>query len=271
MLTQAEVDEHRAAVAGLSTLAVNDLAQQFQSLDVEDAVAVREVMSVVLWDLLNTYGPASATVGADWYDDVREAADAPGEFRSLLADLPDHGRTDSLVRWGVEPLFGDDVDPDAALSRMSGGLQRIVMDADRDTVTDNIDADPAKPMFARHASANACAFCALLATRGAVYRSEQSALRVVGRGTEIKPSRPGERKRGRPAKGIRARGERPLGEKYHDDCHCTVVPVFEGNEFEEAPYVAKWRQAYLDAPGKPGKAIDLKDTLASMREQLDSH
>lgn len=281
MLTLAEVEEHRQAVAALVTLARRQLAAVWQRLDLQDVDATTAALRPVLYELMGTYGTAAASLGADWYEDVREVAGAAGRFTASLVELPDQGRTDSLVRWGTRPLVPQEMpdvdeyefepDPDAALSRIDGGLQRIIADADRDTIEENIDADPARPLFARHASANACAFCALLATRGAVYRSETSALRVVGRGTEIKPSRPGERKRGRPAKGIRARGERPLGSKYHDHCHCTAVPVFEGNELEEAPYVAKWREAYANAPVNPGKAIDLKDTLASMREQLGTN
>ena len=109
----------------------------------------------------------------------------------------------------------------------------MVSEGARDTVAESVDQDPAKPLFARHASANACAFCRLVATRGAVYRSAQSA------------------------------GD---GHKYHDHCHCVVVPVWD-DRYEPAPYVAGWESAYKSAYKAVGKA-DTKAILAHMRLSL---
>jgi hypothetical protein len=151
--------------------------------------------------------------------------------------MPDPGRFDTLARWGVGPLFGADPNSGLALSLLSGGLQRIVFDGGRDTSAGSAALDPAKPTYARHASANACAFCALMATRGAVYTSKDAAERV------------GYSARGR----TRTGGTRSKGEKYHDDCHCVAVVVWPGQEYKPAPYVAKWEQAYLDADGSLDK------------------
>jgi len=60
--------------------------------------------------LVAIYGSAAATLGADWYDEMRAAAAVKGRFRAIPAELPDQGRTDALARRGVSPLFSADFD-----------------------------------------------------------------------------------------------------------------------------------------------------------------
>ncbi len=52
---------------------------------------------------------------------------------------------------------------------------RHSLDGGRSTITSTIEADPVALGWARATSGSPCAFCALMAGRGAVYRSEQSA------------------------------------------------------------------------------------------------
>ena len=224
------------------------------------------VMAELLQEVAQRYGSGAASIAADFYDELRSAAGATGSFAADPSELPPLERYEALSRWGVGPMFGSSPNAALALSLMTGGLERIVLNTGRDTISDAVALDPSGPRYARHASANACAFCAMVASRGPVYRSEVSAGGVTGRGTALSTNVG--RTSGRMAKGIRERGSRSIGTKYHDSCHCTTVPVWPGQDYQEAPYVAKWRDAYLNAPGKPGEAIDLQKTLASMRAEL---
>lgn len=263
--------ERQRAYAALAALAARELAAIWARLDLRNLDRLTDPLAMILAALSDKYGAAAAALAADWYDEARVDAAALGAFAAIPAAAPDMERLEILSRWGVGPLYGAAPRPDAALSRISGGLQRVVLDQARSTVEESAALDPAKPRFARHASANACAFCALMASRGPVYHSEASALTVVGRGTDVSTNVG--RKRGRRAKGIRARGSRGLGEKYHDDCHCAVVEVFDGQDYEEAPYVAGWRETYNDVKVTGGQygAIDLRATLAEMRKSLGTH
>lgn len=269
MPTLAEVEAHRQALDDLTTLATAELVALWRSLDLtvpsEVAAAVRDVLPT----LAAGYGLASAGLAADFYEDVRGAAGVAGSFAADLAELAHRERVDALAGWGVAPLFWRDdaeaqmlaedygvrveprpaPDPDKALSRLSGGLQRIVANADRDTIALNAERDPADARWARHASANACAFCALMATRDAVYRSEQSALRV----TEARS------------------GKQKLGEKYHDHCRCIAVPEWPDAPLERAPYISDWEAAYTAATAELGGANDPKAILSLMRQSLGSH
>jgi hypothetical protein len=232
MPTLDEVIAYQSSVGDVSTLAMADLLDLWNSLTGGDPGAVAGDVRGVLPDLIDAYVPLSAEVGASFYDDARAAAGSPGAYLARPADPPAAGQVQELISWGVAPLFRvDSPDPDLALSRLTGGVQKIVAAGARDTVEFNVGEDPAQPRFARHASANACAFCALLATRGAVYRWEDTA-----------------------------------GAKYHDHCHCVAVPVFPGTAYEPAPYVKGWEDAYKSARADVGGKT--KDILAHMRLSL---
>ena len=259
----------RQGHAALATMARREVAGAWLKVARLPTERIAPIMTDLLMAVADKYGTVAGSIAADYYDELRVAAGAPGRFTPEVAALPDVTRFEALARWGVSPLFAADPNPAKSLSLMSGGLSRIVLGVGRDTIADAVSADPTGPRYARHASANACAFCALLATRGAVYSSPSSAGVVVGRGTALSTNIG--RTSGRMAKGIHARGEQALGAKYHDDCHCTSVPVWPGQNYDEAPYVKKWRDAYANAPAEPGEAIDLKKTLSSMRTDLDTN
>lgn len=278
MASQTEV---RKALVGLTALAQRELRKAWGLIDGKSAEQVRDFLMDVVPAIADKYGLAAGALAADWYDEARDSAGAAGRFLAEPAPLPDSTRYEALVRWGVSPLFTPTPDGTLAASLIAGGLQRIVADAHRDTITASVKSDGAAIGYARHASANACAFCALLATRGAVYKSEQSAGRVTGvslggkdykklrrigdtaearasimAGTKAETVAQGGRK-------SRASLKQKVGDKYHDHCHCTTVPVFEGQTYEPAPYVQKWADAY-----KATSASDAKGVLAEMRESL---
>lgn len=133
MALTAEARRHRADLAELKTLADQDLAVVFQQFDTADDI--RDGLQDLLPRLMEVYGSASASLAADWYDDLRDEAATRGRFQAIVADLPDLGRVDSLARWAVDPLYSAEPDAATAFSKVSGGFQRIIYNADRDTIT----------------------------------------------------------------------------------------------------------------------------------------
>lgn len=158
--------KHRADLAELARLAEGDLSVVFRNVSKADRV--RESLMDVLPRLVAVYAAAAASLAADWYDDLREEAEARGRFQAIVADLPDVGRTDALAGWAVGPLFGAAPDARAALGMASGGLQRIIFNADRDTVRVSSIQDPGARGWQRE-GAGECDFCRILIDRGAVY------------------------------------------------------------------------------------------------------
>ena len=258
----------RRAQSTLSAAATADLRKVWPRLLTMRPDNMAEALALVLEEFAGKYGSASAALAAEWFEERREDAKAAGSFRAQVAAIPPAERMEILARWGVGPLFGASPDPVTALNLVTGGLTRIVLNAGRDTIVQSTALDPAGPRYARHASANACAFCAMLATRGAVYTSETNAGRTTGEslgGTDYRKMKrlggatpelraqiiAGSREATIRQGGRKGRDtKRPLGEKYHDDCRCTPVPVW---------------------PGEPGEPLDVKETLASMREQLGTN
>lgn len=164
---------HRRDLAELTGLAERDLVLIWAKFDSADVA--RDGLMEVLPRLVAIYGSAAATLGADWFDEMRDAAQVKGSFRAIPAELPDVDRTDALARWGVSPLFKAEPDFASALTLVSGGLQRIVADADRESITRSSVADPRARGWQRVGSGSSCEFCSMLLGRGAVYTEATAA------------------------------------------------------------------------------------------------
>jgi len=179
---------HRADLQALTGLASRDLSLIWREFNT--AEAARDGLMDVLPRLMAIYGSAAATLGADYYDTLRETAAVKGTFTAIPAELPDLGRTEALARWGVSPLFKAEPDFASSLTLVTGGMQRIIANADRQTVTLSATQDRESRGWQRVGSGHTCEFCAMLLGRGAVY------------------------------------SEATADFESHDHCHCTAEPVF---------------------------------------------
>lgn len=149
MATSQVSREAKASLVRVTGLAARDLERVWRTLDLTDAISVRDVLLEVLPALGSKYGDAAATIAADWYDSLRAQSRARGSF-SASAALPDStARLEATARWGLSPMFGPNPTPDTALTLLQGGLQRFVADAHRETITSAIVADPAKAGWTR--------------------------------------------------------------------------------------------------------------------------
>lgn len=154
-----EVALYRAAMRDVDTLAQADLAALWRTLNPAEAKATEAGLAKGLPAIIASYHLAAASVTADWYDLVRADAGIRSSFQAIIPEPPDAGRSVILAGWAVSPLFGV-ARPDAALAKVSGGMQRVILDGARQTVTVSAARDPARPAWQRVASADACAYCA---------------------------------------------------------------------------------------------------------------
>jgi len=168
------VSEAQAALVGLTSRAVSDFESEFQAVAGMSADEVRDALLDVVPPLGTRYSLAAAALGADWYDDLREEADAPGRFKADPSEPVGPARWESLVRWGVSPLYAPTPAPEDALTLISGGLQRTVANGHRLTVVENSVKDPRAKGWARYGSGSSCSFCRMLLSRGAVYTEATS-------------------------------------------------------------------------------------------------
>lgn len=262
----ATITEKRAALAELERLMLGDLGTLWRSAGMADDFAAWVIDAFP--ELVAQYGSIAGDLAAEWYEESAPAL----AYRATAAPLPPLEKWAASAAWALN--VGDGL---SSLDLLGGTAQRGMFDQYRTTIVTNAEAEGAS--YARHASANACPFCRMLATRGAVYSSEAAAIQVQGRG-----------KVGGRGKGIKLRGTQESGDRYHDNCHCIAVEVRPGTTYEPPPYVAKWQEEYdaasmiaRDVPRtkttRKGTVVDMtgagagstKDIQRIMREGVDSH
>nr|WSZ97266.1 hypothetical protein OH820_17820 [Streptomyces sp. NBC_00857] len=153
--------------------------------------------------------------------------------------------------------FLDELD---ALMRDAGATSaaaadREVLRGGRDLLHRASAADQRTVGWARVTDTNPCAWCAMLASRGAVYRSRDAA-QIKGRaGRRLPPVDPEDL------------------EKYHDLCHCQVVPIYsrtdwlpeQGRTFRELWDQATEGQTGQDAINAYRRAIEARRRRARAR------
>lgn len=161
--------EQRQALIDLTTIARRDLMALWATLGGLGADEVRDALIALLPAIGDTYGEAAAALAADWFDDLRDTAAVPGRFTAEPAGPVEPARWESLARWGVGPLYGDNPDAAAALMLIAGGLQRTIADRHRLTIVDNSIRDPQANGWTRVGVGDNCGFCRMLIDRGHVY------------------------------------------------------------------------------------------------------
>lgn len=225
--TQAEATAWAAEQEALTTLLAAEFATQAADLATLDPTTAAGLIRELSAEVVSEFGSAAALLSAEWYEELRPS----GSFTATLAN-PDADKLQADLSWAMRDLFGEQADLAAALSRSIEVSDLAVTNAGRETVIENLRRDPLDARYARHASPTACAFCALLATAQATYRSEDTA-----------------------------------GIKPHRKCHCIAVPVWPGQQVEEAPYVADWRSTYYEARNQASLEgpVNSKTILKQMR------
>ncbi|GAA1881920.1 VG15 protein [Williamsia serinedens] len=211
--------ERQQILSQVNTVAVNDLVDLWRRASNLSSEEFRTFILDAFPDVADPYAAMAAQLAADWYDES-----APNlAYQATPTGTPNVQALRDSTKWALG-AYGD-----AGLARLAGTLQRAVFNGARDTIIDNAAREQGA-RWARHASANACEFCRLLATRGAAYGSRDKAM------------------------------------KAHDHCHCVAIEVRPGSTYEPAPYVAEFEQQYNDARRAAGSG-DLTKILAAMRQQ----
>lgn len=177
-------EAHRVAQARLGQQTVRLLASSWRLLDPADLDGTVEAWLRATGPLIRAQRTTSARLAADYYTRYRilearttsrfvptlaDALSAEQLIASLTATGP--ARVKSATGKGLSLAAASDL----GLAGAAGAAQRLALDAGRTTITGTIADDPRALGWARAASANACAFCLMVASRGHVYTSEATA------------------------------------------------------------------------------------------------
>lgn len=247
----------RAVQRGLTRLLVRDM-RKLRALIVPSRLQQTVPAWITAVDaLIRQYGETSASLAADFFDAQRDAAGVSGSFAVPLPDAPPPEQVEASLRWASKDVWPRDASVatevqlrpieerlDAAEVRAEQVAQKLVADQGREVVRQAVREDRQAVGYARAAALGACAFCRLMASRGMVYATAGTA----GGDANDKFS-----------------GDASVA-KFHDDCHCAIIPVFRGQRFELSAHATEWDRLYQEyAAPYPG------DQLRRFRQAIAEH
>ena len=159
----------------------------------------REMAKETMSGMVQAYGEASATLAAKWYD--KQAQKAHVKLPEAITETTYSKETiDKVAHYQAKKLINGDI---SGFAKSCGELVENEMKQSlNETILANTKRDKQKGVrFARVTTgAETCAFCYMLASRGAVYHTRKTA------------------------------GEQS---HYHRGCDCKIVPGFEDDRFAE--------------------------------------
>lgn len=229
MATAADVERLRQANQAVETLALRALREFWASLDLNRPEAVRDALVEFLPALTGQYGEIAAVVAADWYDELREAADVRSRFSAVMASPVPAEAAVAQVRFGAQHLFTPT--PQQTLTFLEGTTSKYVLQPGRDSVAESTRLDPDAAGWHRETRHNACKFCRMLAGRGGVYHKESTAKFAA-----------------------------------HHHCHCVALPSWDPDapQVPVSAYVASERTSRMTPAQREAHTAMVRDFLAAM-------
>lgn len=215
-----------AAQAYLAVTATRDVLQVWQALNLRDVRRSWPALRTALAALVRDRHGQAAQLGAGYYRQARRAAGVPGDAPVVRVPVPSeglvHATLDSMGPWNLLGKVKEGQQAAAANEntsvQLAGAAQRLISNGARQAVLTSVEADAKAVAWARVTSSNPCAFCGMLAGRGASYRSEASA-----------------------------------GFEAHSSCCCVAMPVFSREDVKamhDNPLYQQWKQVTRGYGGK---------------------
>lgn len=124
--------------------------------------------------------------------------------------------------------------------QQAAAVERVVLDGGRGELWSLADQDARAIGYARISrTGTPCGWCAMLISRGAVYRSKKSATRAIY-------------------------GD---GDMYHDNCHCYAIPIFSQRQFNESALFELNRKYAIEWP-RVTQGLGGKDAVSAWRKHI---
>lgn len=191
MATAAQVNQIRQGYDDIAMMLERDMRRIWPQLRTAAPATIRDTLLDLAPQLADRYGAMSATMGAEWFE-------ATTGRPAQLAPLTAPAAVQASVRYGAGGFWT--VQREAAFEAIRTYTVRHSLQPGRSTVA--VSAGRNRMRYARAPEAGACAWCLMLASRGAVYYSSKSA-------------------------GDTGRG---VGDDFHDDCNCVIEAAEDDSE-----------------------------------------
>ena len=198
-------EAHRLAQVALSRSTVADFLHVWRLLDPKDLNGSFPGYVRVARLIISANRNKSTALAQAYLDAFRKAEGISGRLTAArAAELAEAQATTSLLVTGpvtVKQKMSAGATVEAAMSRAlvtsTGAVIRHVLNGGRETIAATVQRDPHAQGVARVTDGEPCYFCAMLAGRGAVYKSEETA-----------------------------------SFKCHDNCGCTSEPVYNLDAYQ---------------------------------------
>jgi hypothetical protein len=200
----------QASQAGLAVVTADAVGAAWTQLDVTNLRQSIPQFILAVAAVTHRYGLASATLATRQYTQARTASGVAGRLTIIPAPPASLSQVGQGVDWALQGLWSEQPDIASVKTLVNGVAEKLVLDTGRQTILSNVERDPKAHGWVRLTEPAPCAFCALLAIRGPVYRSDSSA-------------------------DFRA----------HDNCRCHAEPIF--GPYEPSDQVREWQQLYRDS------------------------
>lgn len=248
-------EAHQASQSIIADTLGAALKLLWPELDLRNIDKTKPSFFTAVLAMVRHYGNASSVAAAANYRQQRIAANVPGTFRVPLPTPPPAEQVAPQLNWAISDLYGPTTPEktDAALTKVQGVAEKIVLDQGRTTTLDAVKKDPRARAWARVPEPGACSFCLMLATRGAVYKTKETA----------GPNKRGERNE---REGLAFLGDGKF--KVHDHCRCDVEPLF-GLSYEMTATVRAAEALYIKS-ARSGPSDPLNNFRVALQRERDA-
>lgn len=224
--TYSDIKRYSSMARGISKSARADFERRASQIDYSDWSMASDELRALCRAIVRTYGTGSATLGAQWYDYCRRLAIGEGDPAEPLT--PNESALTYDMEQTIHGLYTGAHTPEQMADAMGATVEKHVHELSRNTVSVALQRDYAASVargggrrsryrWTRITVGTSCAFCTMLASRGAVYLSRETA-----GGT--------------------------LSSKFHDDCDCVVLPFADSGDVDGyADTLDACSKAYYDA------------------------
>lgn len=218
MITRADIELLANGLITIDQMAREKLHQLLEQLFISESSLdqIRDALSQEMAILAEFYAQISGAHAAQWYELLREKEAVSLAYIAQVPELVDVKELSKDIR--REMRFAYEGNIEETKRALKDVFSRRVRNASRKTVVHNVVQDPAKPGWARvPKGSETCAFCDIMASKGFIYRSPESA----------------------------GKGE---ANRFHLNCDCSIVPIWDKNKvkiegYDPEVFMARYKTA----------------------------
>jgi hypothetical protein len=209
----------------------------WKRLPLDDLGTLEDALYQLYPRLVEESAEVASSAALEWYEKQREAEGITKAYSPAMpTGLVDENEAAKIVGAAIRDLR-EGTGRARVLARLTDGARKLISDAGRATTQHAAERDPNKPRYARvPTGAETCAWCMLWASRGFVYKSEETA--------QFKRS--------------------------HFKCDCQIVPSWDAHPrvrgYDHTQYERMYQQAVDDLADEGTRTDDIKKITARMRE-----